>query len=178
MVEFFHGTGFFSIHDVYIGLHGPIAGMPGPFHDYAGRDTQRKRLHDKGPAAGVCTDPLPFMEEEVFPLAAPVLGNPYVIVQAGHPAQYLQTLVHGLVGAAGERLSIRDKNIFVFPYDFIRYFIQFNGNAVSGLYRRHLKVIPFDIAFSEVPCVRIAETGKTAEEKNIPYPFQIPARQL
>ena len=109
----------------------------------------------------------------VYTLTALVVGLAYRLVDFRKFSQFFQVVVHLLVADDRERLVSFKLHVLVFVKYRPAVVVQFDDKAVSSLYGGDFYMPVPNVAPFEVVHVRIAQPTETAEQKDVPYPFEI-----
>ena len=173
LVEFAHCVRLHVIGYVYVGLHRLVVAVPRPFHHHLCGNAERKRVADECPSSGMGAQQRVFGCNGVYTLAAFIVGFAYWLVDFRKFPQFFQVVVHLLVADDWERLVSFKLHVLVFVKYRPAVVVQFDDKAVSSLYGGDFYIPVPNVAPFEVVHVRIAQPAETAEQKDVPYPFEI-----
>lgn len=134
--RFFHGAhgvglGFFC--DVDVGFHGFVVGMAGKFHHDLRGDTDGEHEADEGLSAAVGADFAVFGNRDVVALPFAESGDVGGAVEFAELTDFLDVLVHLLVGDDGKGKVSGEILVFVFVQDGLGVGVELDLQAGVGL---------------------------------------------
>ena len=173
MIKLVHGICLNIIRYVNVGFHSFVVAVSRPLHHHLCGNAERKRVADECPSSGMGAQQRVFGCNGVYTLAAFIVGFAYRFADFRKFPQFFQVVVHLLVADDRERLVSFKLHILVFVKYRPAVVVQFDDKAVSSLYGGDFYMPVPNVAPFEVVHVRIAQPAETAEQKDVPYPFEI-----